>query len=278
MVAGCLCAVLMGCSEKEASFDMQPYENQPLIRPVSPLISEASGIADSKANPGFLWVQEDSGNAAVLYLVGHDGQVAKTIPFKGITNRDWEDLVLSGNDLYLADIGDNAEAYKTYTIYKFPEPKADTDTIRTIEKITFQYSDGAHDAEAFLVDPESKDIYLLTKRDFPARIYKIAYPYSTTSVNTAVKAGALAYGGVVSAALSADGKGIIVKTYMDLFYYPRTANEPLEQALAKSHTKLPYVMEPQGEAVTFLRNNKGYFTLSEKFLSSKVDLYLYKKK
>src|SRR5262245_38460272 len=70
-------------------------------------LQEASGIADSKNNPGFVWVEEDGNNPTELTLVGHNGLIHKKILLKDATNRDWEDLtiaagpVLGKNYIYL---------------------------------------------------------------------------------------------------------------------------------------------------------------------------------
>ncbi|MBD0352557.1 MAG: hypothetical protein ICV65_15525, partial [Flavisolibacter sp.] len=250
------------CNKKVAESNALFFDSIPIIKPVVPIILETSGIADSKANKGFLWVQEDSGNPSQLYLLGYDGKVAKKIYIKGATNRDWEDMALSGSYIYIADIGDNNAVYPDYTIYKFTEPKATADTVTEEEAIRFKYPDGSHDAEAFLVDPATKDIFIITKRDNPSRIYKLAYPYSTTSINMLQLSGTLPYSGVVSAAISAKGTELIIKTYTNLYYYSRNTGSSIAEALTKSFTKLPYQVEPQGEAVTFANDDSGYFTLS----------------
>ena len=86
------------------------------------------------------------------------------------------------------------------------------------------------------------------------------------------------YPGVVSAALSLDGKEIIVKTYTNLYYYQRQTGESLASAIQKNFTILPYKIEPQGEAVTFANNNSGIYTLSEKGFGNSVNpLFLPKK-
>src|SRR5215207_1850987 len=100
------------------------FDSLPVSKPVVPLIEEASGVADSKINDGYLWVQEDSGNPPELYLLGHDGKVLKKVFIKDVINRDWEDIVISGNDIYIADIGDNNRSYQNYSIYSFPEPSS----------------------------------------------------------------------------------------------------------------------------------------------------------
>lgn len=253
------------------------FDSLPVIVPVTPLIREASGIADSKKNPGYVWVEEDSGNPPQLTLLKHNGNVQKTVYLKGATNRDWEDIVLSGSNLYVGEIGDNNATYAAYAFYVFPEPDVSTDTVSSFQKVSFRYPDGSHDAEAFLVDPSTGDIYIITKRDNPSRIYKLAAPLSTTSINIAQAMGSLTYNGVVSATLSSDAKEMIIKTYFGLNYYTKTGSDKIEDALQKAPKAIPYQVEQQGEAVCFAVANTGYFTLSESLSGSPVQLYFYKR-
>lgn len=270
---------LLGSSCHKSSAAAEPeFDSIPVVKPLSPIINETSGIADSRANPGFLWAQEDSGNPPQLYLVRHDGQVVKTIYIKNAVNRDWEDVVLSENDLYIGEIGDNQRQYAEYSFYRFPEPVSSLDTVRNAEQIKFRYPDGPHDAEAFLVDPTTRDVYIITKQDQPSGIYRLAFPYSTAQVNTAVHIGPLTYSGAVGAALSADGSQIIIKTYGSLYHYKRSSGESIAQALQKTPATLPYSPEPQGESVCFALNNSGFFTLSEKLFSSAVELRFYRRR
>jgi hypothetical protein len=278
-LVSCLLSLLafMGCNKLEKEMDQDtaaPVE--PLARLVVPMINEASGIADSKTMPGHLWVQEDSGNPAQLQLLSHSGAVIKKIPLKGIQNRDWEDMALFEGQLYLADIGDNRKTASEYVIYRFPEPTLTTDTIRNVSPIRFRYPDGQHDAEAFLLDPATKNILIITKQDSLSRVYKLTYPFSSTP-QVAERLGNLPYPYVVSAALSADGKEAIVKTYAALYLYRRKGSESLENFLFQDYKELPYTIEPLGEAVSFAADGSGYFTLSEKGLASAVQLYFYKR-
>jgi hypothetical protein len=165
--------------------------------------------------------------------------------------------------------------YSSYKFYKFPEPSAAVDTVTGIETINFTYPDGSHDAEAFLIDAATKDIYIITKRDNLSRIYRLSYPYNT-SVNTVALMGDLPYTGVVSAAIS--GNEIIIKTYTDLFYYKRKSNESIEQSLNNPYIRLPYQVEPQGEAVCFAANGSGFYTISEKGFTSAVNIFYYKRR
>jgi hypothetical protein len=199
--------LLLNCNKELTSLDTDLiFDSIPVIKPVVPIINEASGIADSKINPGYLWVEEDSGNPPQLYLLGHDGHVSKTIYIKGAINRDWEDMTRINDTIYVADIGDNNLGFSDHTIYKFAEPTASTDTVTSFSTIHFAYPDGAHDAEAFLVEPTTKDIYIITKRDASSKIYKLSFPYNTPTVDTASLVGTLNYNEVVSAAMGSRRK------------------------------------------------------------------------
>lgn len=245
----------------------------------SGVLEEASGIADSRLNSGMLWVQEDSGNPPELSLLSHQGQLVKTIAVKGAPNTDWEDLALAaGPDpavkyIYIADIGDNDQKRDHINILRAPEVGASTSEI-TVETFQVKYDDGPHDAEAFIVEPGTLDIYIITKRDPKSGVYLLKYPYSSSTINIATKSGELPYNGVVSAAIQPDGNGIAVKDYLSIRFYTRLPGEKISAVLAKPFTTLPYQLEQQGEALCFSNDGKYYFTLSEK-TGSTVSLLRY---
>lgn len=282
------CIMLSFCCHKKSmpSGDPLPFEAVPALSPILPgAIDEASGIADSKINPGFLWVEQDSGNPPEICLLRHDGTIKKKIYLKGIQNRDWEDLALGdapngpGQSIYLADIGDNDAVHSSYTIYRFDEPLASADTVSFIDKINFRYPDGAHDAEAILVEKQSKHIFIITKRDTRSMVYKLSYPQSTSQLNLAELVGELPFNGVVSAAISPGGDEVLVKTYTGINYWKGLAGKPLEQLLKTAPVALPYELEAQGEALCFKQDNGGFFSISEKpMFAAAVSLRLYKRK
>lgn len=282
----CLFFLLAGCREDDID-PVVPVEinfKEPVLIPIIPgLIDEASGMADSRSTNNALWVHEDSGNPAELTLISFAGAVLKKVPLRNTINRDWEDMALvqdisSGkNILYIADIGDNNMQYGIYEIYRFEEPGATDMEINNVEKIQFRYADGPHDAEAILVDKISKDIFIITKRDTKSGIYKIAYPQNLSAINIAVLEGSLEYSGVTSAAISSDRTELIVKTYTHLNYYTVKENEQLPVSLKRKALSIPYTMEAQGEAICWKKDNKGFFTLSERGLLPAIDLRYYEK-
>jgi hypothetical protein len=179
--------------------------------------------------------------------------------------------------IYIADIGDNNSKHTSYSIYRFPEPKATTDIVSQWDKITFVYPDGSHDAEAMFIDERTKDIYIITKRDATSKVYKLAYPQSTTALITATFVTDLSFTGTVSATASINGSELIIKTYTTLFYWTRKETESIDSTLNKAPVKLSYKLEPQGEAVSFKKDNSGFFTLSELGFASSVTLNFYKR-
>lgn len=273
--------IILSCqrSNTQTEIPAAGFEKQPQTFAFSNgVLTETSGIADSKTNPGYLWVEQDSGNPPMLYLLKHDGVISDSVYIKGAVNRDWEDIVLAEGNLYIADIGDNNAVYGAYTIYRFAEPATGTDTVSVFDKIQFTYPDSAHDAEAFLVEPGTKDIYIITKRDEKSKVYKLVYPQSTTAINQAVFEMDLTFSGAVSAALSPDAKEVIIKTYTHLYHYNKTPEEKIVDALQKAPSSLDYQMEAQGEAVSFGLDNSGFFTLSEQALGVVPKLNFYKRK
>lgn len=272
--------LFFACSKSDSQTEPTPtgFAKKPeIISLKEGMINETSGIADSKLNTGYLWAQQDSGNPPLIYLLKHDGTITDSILIENATNRDWEDIVLSGDQLFIGDIGDNNATYPDYVFYRFNEPSLGTERVSGPDKIEFKYPDGSHDAEAFLVDPNTKDIYIITKRDTKSKVYKLAYPQSISSMNEAVFIADLGFNGAVSATISPDGKEIIVKTYLALYYYTKNATDDISVALAKAPATLDYQVEAQGEAISFGLDNKGFYTLSEKALNMTPSLNYYKR-
>lgn len=274
--------LLLSC-QKDVVETGPPFATVPAKVGIDVSISEASGLAVSASNPGYLWVHEDSGTPPRLTLLKKDGTVVKSMVVDGADNVDWEDMALSkGPDpslsyLYLADVGDNFKVRNDYIIYRVPEPMTTASSAAGTDKIRFDYPDGSRDAEAIFVEHQTKSIYIITKSDNPARVYKLPFPQSTTTVNQAVFVGQLGFSSVTGAAMSPDGKEIIIKTYLALNYFNVSAGQTVENAFKKTPESLAYELEPQGEAVAFAADNSGFYTISEKAFSSVVNLCFYKR-
>jgi hypothetical protein len=263
------------------------FSETPTISPITPSyqIDEASGLADSQKQAGLLWTHGDAGSPDELYLLNRQGKLAGTIktPFN---NYDWEDVAIGPGPqtgetyLYLADIGDNGSSQDIKRIYRFPEPSSPSSTITAFDRIQFRYPDGSFDAETILLDPLTKDLFVVTKWLPKARLYRLAYPQSTSDVITAQKVGEMTIGSdLTGGSISVVGTEIVVRGYTAINYWKRKTTETVSEVLLRAPNKtLPYLFEPQGEAVCFSKDNNGYFTLSERNVAPSVNLYFYARK
>ena len=250
---------------------------------------EASGLAPSRQNPGYLWTEEDSGNPSEIQLLSEKGTIVARYTLAGLANRDWEDMAVGPGPvpgqsyIYVADIGDNKLRYPTKVIYRFPEPTIAgrslpvTETISAVETISLQLPDGPKNAEAMLLDPGTLDLYLLSKEDRSV-LYKAAYPQSLTQPITMQRLLAMPFDKVTSAGMSPDGKQILIRTYGQLFQYVRQAGESVVDALKRAPRLLPLANEPQGEAVGWATDGQGYYTTSEKPDAQPQVIYFYARK
>ena len=161
-------------------------------------ITEASGLAASRQNPGVLWTHNDSGGGNVVYAITTSGNLLGTYTFGSGSAWDTEDIAIGpgpepGVDyIYWGDIGDNGNVRSSIVVKRAPEPAVDpnqgpvNDTLQDVGLITLQYPTGIHapsekDAETMFVDPVNGDIYVVTKRAVPNKVYRATYPQSTSS-------------------------------------------------------------------------------------------------
>lgn len=279
--------VIAGCKRPGTTpVSTAQFSSDPTSVGIAPgQIDEASGMVDSRSQPGNLWVEQDGGSPAELALLGYDGKLKGKIAIPNAQNIDWEDMS-SGpgpqanvNYLYIGDIGDNNGEYGSRTIYRFPEPANLSAPVSQVERINYRYPDGPRDAEALLVDPQTRDIYIVSKREARVRLYRLKYPQNINEVSVAEALGELPMSVVTGAAISTDGSEILLRTYTNIYYYKRKAGQSLPDAIQLQEAQtIPYRLEPQGEAVCFDRDAKGYYTLSERFNTPAVSLYYYGKK
>ena len=210
---------------------------------------------------------------------------------EGASNRDWEDMTAGpGSEegvhyLYIGEIGDNQAQYDFKIIYRFPEPNISTNSTTStipsqqVDRILFRYpNDVQMDAEALLVDPLTTDIYIITKREEPVTVYRLAWPQSTDAPMTADKVATLPFTQVTAGAISPNGLQILLKTYETIFLWTRNPEESIVDALMRPPARIPYTPEPQGEAIVFGSDGQRFFTLSEERNNIKPKLYEYRKR
>lgn len=257
-------------------------------------ISEASGVVASRKNTDVLWIHNDSDQKNAVYAVSSHGKHLGVYVLDGIQNRDWEDIAIGPGPekgqqyLYIGDIGDNRAQHDLKYIYRVPEPDVRADqtprevSLSDIETITFRYPDGKRDAETLLSDPTTKDLYVISKRETKVRVYRASYPQSTTAPMTLEPVATLALnaqdarsGWLAGGDISPSGREILLKSYIGIYYWSRAPGQPVYEALTAEPTLLPYIPEPQGEAVCWKADGSGYYTVSEEYDDIPAHLYFY---
>lgn len=247
-------------------------------------LKEISGIASSISNPKHFWVHNDAGNKAEIYLLDEDLNIKLTCELKGIKNRDWEDIAVGpGPDagkhyVYVGDIGDNDSRYKYKYVYRFEEPVATSDDtkveISVLDKIAFTLNGGTKDTETLLLDPRTKNLYVVSKREQPVYLYELKYPYDGES-NMAQKVMSLPMTKIVGGDFSPDGREILLKNYDKVYYW--SSPEPVGEKLKSPPFLVQYEKEPQGEAIAWASDGSGFYTLSEAIKGRSVYLYFYQR-
>ena len=247
-------------------------------------ISEASGLAVSRQNPGVLWTHNDSGGHARVFALTTDGRNLGSYALKHARARDWEDISIGPGPepgtwyLYVGDIGGNSRPRKKVVVYRVLEPrvkseqKAKQRKLDEVDELELRYpKGGAHDAETLMVDPSTSDLYLVTKQAHGrAAVFVARAPQSQKSHNQLEEVatlrlpmgppGALL---ITGGDIAADGSAIVIRTYSRAYLWPWKARQSIAEALQAEPCRIPLRPEPQGEAIAFTATADAYFTVSE---------------
>lgn len=247
---------------------------------------EISGLARSLKDPNILWGHNDSGNAAVLFRVGLNGENMGAVKLTGGSLVDWEDIAAfewrGQPALLLADTGDNLAMRDHVTLYAVSDPGR-SDTATLLWRLDFRYPDGARDCEAVAVDAHRAEILLLSKRDQPPRLYRLPLPQKPPrEQQTAEFLGAIrsipktalqpGLNGVwrqrwqdmpTAMDISADGRRVVIVTPFDAYIYWRAARQTWLDVLNKPPRRVPLPRFPQIEAGAFSADGRTLYIASE---------------
>ena len=250
-----------------------------------PAIREASGLAVSRRDPGFLWVINDSGADAGIHLIGSDGTSRGMVSLKNARNVDWEDLASFTMDgesyLLVADTGDNEAKRDICTLYILREPaipvtgKTLNATVSAQWSIRFHYEGGPRDCESVAVDAGAKKILLLSKRTDPPELHElpllppkgsgtlVTRKIGTTIVTAPIDSMIPFRNQPTAMDVSADGSMAAVLTYYGVFVFPKKPGEEWSEAMARK----PVTFDPHGlaqaESIAVSNDNNTIFVISE---------------
>jgi hypothetical protein len=259
-------------------------------RPKGPIVGhlqntamdETSGIAASKIHPGIFYIHNDSGDSSRFFAITTDGKLKAELKFKGIAENayhvyDCEDIAVGPGPtigksyVYIGDIGDNNSKRPLLMVYRVPEPSFGNDSLMQVDAsvLYLKYPDGPKDAETMMIDSVGQLLYIVTKRKGSVSVYSAPLNQNPTDTVTMTKHTDIHFSGlqplkwIVGGDISADGKQILLKSYINVYYWKRDGNEPIWQTLTRKPQKLNYKREKQGEAIAFAPDGKAYYTISE---------------
>jgi hypothetical protein len=242
---------------------------------VPAVLHELSGFAASQVHAGIFWSHNDSGNAPELYALRADGSIAATFRLRGATLRDPEDIAVgpctpSGDRscIYLGDIGDNGARRRSVQILKVEEPARLADGLLVPAILPFRYADGPTNAEALVVDPATARVFVITKSlislgtvyrvdDLGGREGGLAVRVRTLRAPREFDAS------TTGAAAHPSGTRLLLRTYTRVWELRSPDARAFEDVLDAEPVAVPEAPQPQGEAVSYTRDGRGYLLAGE---------------
>jgi len=254
-------------------------EQEVLGTVTEPILDEISGVGVSRQNPGVLWVHNDARNARALYAVDETGEGVGAYDLD-INYGDWEDIAVGVDELgdpvlYVGSVGNNDLDRLILSILIVPEPVVPlgTLTVGTVEfrEMQLEYPDGPYDSESLMWDPQTGDLYVITKDiSGESHVFRAAAPHDEESVMLEEVAlldfsvEPLSGLRTTAATISPLGDLIAIRTYSSTAYvWRRDASQPLADAFAGEPCPVTIASEPQGESLDFSLDGRSLLSIPE---------------
>jgi hypothetical protein len=237
-------------------------------------LTELSGMVAT--DDGYVVVNDsteaDSG-LRVFYL-DRRCRVTNAVPYPS-RPLDTEDLALSpdGKKLWIGDIGDNQKKRERIALWSMPVDGSKGPVIHRVS-----YPDAQFDAEALLINGDGTPI-VITKIGGKAGLYAPAAalksnndtPVPMKSVgevtlpktDTSNPFGPLGRLTVTGAAMSPDGRRVVLRTYADALEWDVPDGDVVKALTSGPPRITPLPDEPWGEAIAYSADGKSFLTVSD---------------
>lgn len=289
-LAGLMLTVLTACQSVASS---QFGGAEPGL---DPRIEEASGLVTSTRHTGIYWAHNDSRaffdsrpTEPLLYAVDVAGRVRGELWVDGLKPYDWEAISAfrwkGKGYLLIGDLGDNrARRGRGIRLDAVEEPGKVEGRLHVGPAWTLRltYPDGPRDAEAMAVDGAEGAVYILSKRDVPARLYRapllagkggsrkldylgeiaeLAAPL-TTGMPSELKVLPFTHQ-PTDMAFAPDGREAAVLTYAHLYVFPRAAGQSWLEALRGTPRVIDLPGARQYEGVSYSHDGQSWVIVQE---------------
>lgn len=247
-------------------------------------IKESSGLAASMCQD-VLWTHNDAGSSdAFIYAMDLTGKHMGVWRVTNSGSVDWESIeAYKAPDgkcyLMIGDIGDNDKNRTDVAIYKVSEPTVSAETSSSTktspletepaEILKFTYADGPVNSEALLVNPQTSDIYLVTKeKKGPAAVYKVKAEFGN-SVSKAVKVADISVpsdpeGRITGASFSPDGSRAMLCDLKNGYEYVIAGRADADSIWKQKPAVIDLGERKQGEGISYGRDGTSLYASSEK--------------
>jgi hypothetical protein len=206
-----------------------------------PRISESSGLALSRVHPDILYTHNDLGTSPEIFAVSAETGETEAVFLLDTTPVDWEDIAVTESGIWVGDIGGGESERETVSVLFFPEPEELVDGSPDFTKYQLTYEDGAHNAEALLVRPQTDQMYVVTKDGADGGIYEA--PSDLKSGNNVLRRLGQAPPNITAGAWAPSGTVFALRNYVRAYVYDELGADPIIVDLPRSR---------QGESLEFL--------------------------
>ncbi len=291
------CLLTLGCTNEPSSSVRAPVLSGPC--PALPLavgqvsdgrLDEISGVVESRGSPGVFFVHNDSGDSPRLFAIDRSGRLLAELLLEPVPRLvDAEDIAVGPGPgdrqfVYLGDTGNNFASggigipRRKAMMYRIPEPaitlsaRQQKVVLKEVFPIAFTFPNGARDVEAFVVDPQSGDLIMISKQaDGRSELLRASAAMLAAGGGELEHAGELLFGHPplpgsplpTSASISRDGRAILVRSYSSVFLFQRSDGESVVSALGRAPKRLPSPRGHSGEAISFAERDSAFLLISE---------------
>lgn len=234
-------------------------------------LAEVSGVVTTST--GYI-VVNDGGDELRLFVLDRACKVDRVIRDAGLNPFDPEDLGRERDGtLWIADIGDNDRERTSIAVHRLTPGASRAQLLR------MTYPDGAHDAEAMVVQADGRVVIVTKEALGPAGVYRstaaprVGRTVALTRVGmltiepTGTEGGPPGLGrvaqrAVTGAAISRDRKRVVVRTYTDAYEWDVTA-DVAGAIVGRKPRRTPLPAEQQGESIAYTMDGAAFVTVSE---------------
>lgn len=206
-------------------------------------IDSSAGLAVLSGEPDYVFTVNDHAPTRIFGVDPNSGHSAVTMRLRDAQTVDWE-AIAPGQDrtLWIGDIG---RSRRFVTVYKFELPSQLSTGYYSSTAYRLTYPDGAHDAQALLVDPSDGTVFVATHDSGGGSLYEANEP---SAGGTQLRKVGSVPGNVTDGAYRPDGKQFVLRTPGKAYVYSAPGKQVGTIALPKQR---------QGKGVAYTSSGKS---------------------